>query len=228
MGLTSFPYVDYHPGLPYSVFLGPGGAQVNLPQVYWKDIGDTVDASSAHTFAHNRIFGVPLAPLGQTYQSPSAEEITRFRAVWSAYAAGGLSWWSWQSTTESGWAALGQPDPERAALTDPGWPVLKKGVKGDEVVWMQQHLASADQTVVIDGQFGATTDAALRRFQESRGITPSGVTDDATWNQLLGLPLVTPDWSASGGTARAASANGPATAVLPPKENEIPPAAERR
>ena len=27
LGLTSFPYVDYHPRVPYSIFLGPGGAQ---------------------------------------------------------------------------------------------------------------------------------------------------------------------------------------------------------
>ena len=64
IGLTSFPYVDYHPGLPYSVFLAPGAAQVNLPQVYWKDIGGSVDAVSARTWAHNRIYGVPIAPLG--------------------------------------------------------------------------------------------------------------------------------------------------------------------
>ena len=57
IGLTSFPYVDYHPRLPYSVFLGPGGAQANLPQVYWKDIGGTVDAVSARTLANNRIYG---------------------------------------------------------------------------------------------------------------------------------------------------------------------------
>jgi peptidoglycan hydrolase-like protein with peptidoglycan-binding domain len=95
-------------------------------------------------------------------------------------------------------------------------------------VWLQQHLASADPTVVVDGQFGSTTDAALRRFQESRGITPTGVTDEATWRQVLGLPIVTPDWSASGGGARAAGANGPASAVLPPRENEISPPAQRR
>ena len=58
IGLSSFPYTDYHPRLPYSVFLGPGGAQANLPQVYWKDIGGTVDAVSGHTLAHNRIYGV--------------------------------------------------------------------------------------------------------------------------------------------------------------------------
>src|SRR3954465_8950151 len=27
VGVAPFPYVDYHPGYPYSVFLGPGGAQ---------------------------------------------------------------------------------------------------------------------------------------------------------------------------------------------------------
>ena len=37
--LTSFPFVDYHPGLPYSVFLGPGGVRYNLPQLYWHTIG---------------------------------------------------------------------------------------------------------------------------------------------------------------------------------------------
>ena len=81
LGLTSFPYVDYHPKLPYSVFLGPGGAQANLPQVYWRDIGATVDAASGHTLAHNRIYGVAIAPLGQTYQNPPPEELARFRSA---------------------------------------------------------------------------------------------------------------------------------------------------
>jgi hypothetical protein len=33
VGLASFPYVDYHPSFPYSVFLGPGGASARLPAV---------------------------------------------------------------------------------------------------------------------------------------------------------------------------------------------------
>jgi hypothetical protein len=54
VALTSFPYVDYHPALPYSVFLGPGGATYNLPQVYWKDIGTSVATALAHTYTDNR------------------------------------------------------------------------------------------------------------------------------------------------------------------------------
>src|SRR5262245_51810815 len=45
LALASFPYTDYHPALPFSVFLGPGGAQYNVPQLYWKAIGTTVDAA---------------------------------------------------------------------------------------------------------------------------------------------------------------------------------------
>ena len=162
IGLTSFPYVDYHPGLPYSVFLAPGAAQVNLPQVYWKDIGGSVDAVSARTWAHNRIYGVPIAPLGQTYQSPAPVEIQRFRQVWAAYGAGGLSWWSWQATGASTWAALAQPPGVAEPLQDPGWPALDKGSNGDEVVWLQEHLVAFSPDVPVDGVFGTSTAGADR------------------------------------------------------------------
>ena len=106
LGLTSFPYVDYHPSFPYSVFLAPGAAQANLPQVYWKAIGGSVDAVSARTVAHNRIYGAPIAPLGQAYDGVTAAEMQRFRAIWAGYGAGGLSWWSWQAASDAMWAAL--------------------------------------------------------------------------------------------------------------------------
>jgi peptidoglycan hydrolase-like protein with peptidoglycan-binding domain len=195
IGLTSFPYVDYHPGLPYSVFLAPGRAQVNLPQVYWKDIGGTVDAVSARTWAHNRIYRAPVAPLGQTYQAPAPADIQRFRQVWSAYGAGGLSWWSWQATGPSTWTTLAQPPAPAAPLPDPGWPALGKGSKGDEVVWLQEHLVSATPTVPIDGVLGTSTLQALTALQTANGLPPTGTTDPATWGAVLALPLQVVDWT---------------------------------
>jgi peptidoglycan hydrolase-like protein with peptidoglycan-binding domain len=195
IGLTSFPYVDYHPRLPYSVFLGPGGAQANLPQVYWKAIGGTVDAVSGHTLAHNRIYGVALAPLGQTYQNPPADDISRFRSLWAAYGAGGLSWWSWQATSEASWFALTQPLVSLPLPPpDPGWPALEKGNKGDDVVWLQEHLVSFDQTLAVSSTFDSATDATLRAFQASRGLTVTGVTDALTWQAVLSLPVQPVDW----------------------------------
>src|SRR3954469_24856727 len=196
VGLTTFPYVDFHPRLPYSVFLAPGAAQANLPQVYWKAIGGSVDAVSAKTWAHNRIYGAPLAPLGQTYMAPTPEELQRFRQVWASYGVGGLSWWSWQASPTATWATLGTPPPAPVALADPGWPTLATGSKGDEVVWLQQHLASFAPTLPVTGTFGPSTAQVLAAFQAARGLPPSAETDPVNWQAVLGLPLVPVDWTA--------------------------------
>jgi hypothetical protein len=197
LGLTSFPYVDFHPRLPYSVFLSPGAAQTNLPQVYWKAIGGGVDAVSAKTLAHNRIYGTPIAPLGQTYQSPAPADIQRFRQVWASYGSGGLSWWSWQASPQYAWETLAAPAPAAVPLADPGWPVLALKAKGDEVVWLQQHLASVSPGLAVNGAFDTTTAQALAAFQTSRGLPATGETDPATWGAVLSLPLTPVDWTAA-------------------------------
>ena len=70
---------------------------------------------------------------------------------------------------------------------DPGWPALSKGNKGDQVVWLQQHLASADPTVTVTSTFDAATDVGLRNFQASRGLPVTGTTDALTWQAVLGF-----------------------------------------
>jgi hypothetical protein len=196
VGLTSFPYVDYHPSLPYSVFLGPGGAQANLPQVYWKTIGGTVDAVSAHTVANNRIYGIAMAPLGQAYNSPAPDDVVRFRGLWAGYGSAGVSWWSWQSTAQPTWDALAAP-AFPITSPDPGWPPLAKGSKGDQVVWLQQHLKSYDPALEVDGVFGSGVDSTLRRFQASKGLPVTGTADAATWQAVLQLAVQPVDWTAA-------------------------------
>jgi peptidoglycan hydrolase-like protein with peptidoglycan-binding domain len=211
LGLTSFPYVDYHPGLPYSVFFA-NGADFNLPQVYWKDIGTSVDTAMAHTYAHNKIYGKPILPLGQSYNDPPPEEMTRFRQLAVLYGSSGVSWWSWQASTDRGWQAAGAP---AAPLTDgtqasQDWPLLKKGSKGDETLWMQQHLVVADPTTPTSGTFDAATDTALRNFQTQRGFPATGTTDGATWQALLAM------------TPKAALASAPRSATAAAVKREIP------
>jgi hypothetical protein len=204
IGLTSFPYVDYHPKLPFSVFLGPGGAQVNLPQAYWKDIGGTVDAISAHTLAHNRIYQAPIAPLGQTYDNPPAADLRRFRQIWSAYGAEGLSWWSWQATDSAHWKVLDEPAPAPSVEPDPGWPALGKGAKGDEVIWLQEHLTQTYPDVSVTGAFDTATITAVKALQTANGIAVSGTTDASTWQAALKLPFVAADWTTKAAKATAA------------------------
>ena len=224
VALASFPYVDYHPALPYSVFMGPNGAQYNVPQVYWKAIGTTPDAALAHTYQWNSVYQRKIFPLGQLYSSPSANDVRRFRALAAGYGASGVSWWSWQSASQAGWAAIVPPDPASALVAPPTYPVLKKGAKGDVVVWAQEHLIMAGQPLSASGTYDATTVQAVSAFQASRGIPPSGVIDQPTWTALLELAPAPVSWTSSARTARAASSrNGPRSAFLPAKRYEIPP-----
>lgn len=195
IGLSSFPWVDAHADVPYSVFLGPGGAQVTMPQVYWKDIGASVDAVSARTLSTHRVYGRPIAPTGQLYAAPDAADVRRFRALWAGYGATGLSWWSWQHATAGDWSVLAEPALPALVASDPGWPGLGVGSRGDLVVAMQQRLASAEASVAIDGEFGPGTQSALKRFQSSRGLPATGETDAATWQALLRLDVTPRDWS---------------------------------
>jgi hypothetical protein len=210
IGITSFPYVDFHPSLPYSVFMGPGGAQFNLPQVYWKTIGDTVDESLAHTYMWNLPYETAIFPLGQTYDGPRAADVRRFRQLSAAYGARGLSWWVWQFTSDAAWDAVGDLV---APLDRPEtlWPTLRAGSngrvgsRGDLVVWAQEHLLGAGQQVGVDGAFGPGTTRAVSDFQTASGLPVTGEIDAETWPVLLRATPVPVDWVAQ---ARAAARRG--------------------
>jgi peptidoglycan hydrolase-like protein with peptidoglycan-binding domain len=199
LGLATFPYVYYHTSFPYSVFLGPNGAQFNAPQMYWKAIGNSVDTTYANTYISNRVYGRPIFPLGQTYEGPSSADLVRFREEAALYGATGLSYWDFQETTASGWSALAAPLATLAGVTpDPSWSELSQGSKGDPVLWMQEHLASAIPAQETTGIFDSATKANLEQFQSAHAIAPSGHTEAATWQALLALPPVAVDWTGGG------------------------------
>ncbi len=199
LGLASFPYVYDHTSFPYSVFLGPNAAQFNAPQMYWKDIGNSIDTTYANTFIANRVYGRPIFPLGQTYESPSNAELVRFREEAVDYGATGISWWDWQETPTGEWTALAEPLAPLSSVTpNPGYTELAQGSRGDPVLWMQEHLAGAIPSQATTGIFDATTTTDLEQFQSAHGIAPTGKTEAATWQALLALPPVAVNWTGGG------------------------------
>jgi len=229
IGLAGFPYVDYHPGYPYSVFLGPGGAQFNVPQMYWKAIGVSVDRIYSHTYTYNEIYGRPIFPLGQTYMAPRRSEILRFRDMASAYGATGISWWSWQATTSTGWATLATEQTPVTAATSPTpvAPTLGRGSRGDMVVWAQQHLLAARKKVSVNGVFDSRTLSAVKSFQRSGGLQVTGRIDVATWQALLSRPAAKVAWGQSSARSKVTAAGlaqpEPDSAHIPARMYEIPP-----
>jgi hypothetical protein len=203
VGLASFPYVNYHESFPYSVFLGPEGAQFNAPQMYWKDIGVSVESVFSATYEQNLIYGREIEPLGQTFENPAPAEIVAFRTLAHDYGASGLSFWDWQETTSRGWTSMIEPLNEALTLPSPEItaPLLKQGSKGDQVLWLQEHLASVYPSQQVTGVFATETAANLEAFQASKGLPQTGETDATTWGDLLALPPIAVSWT--GGSAKA-------------------------
>lgn len=194
VGLTSFPYVDLHSNFPYSVFLGPGGAQVNMPQMYWRLLGTGVDGVFARTWAQNAVYGRPIVPLGQVFGAAARSEVRRFRSLAAARGAPGIGWWVWQHATLAHWAGITDPiaAPLRVFAVRPRFTVLRWGARGDPVRWLQVRLRAAGEDVALTGRFAGLTAAAVSRFRVRAGLPAGSVVDDATWSALLAQPAPVP------------------------------------
>jgi peptidoglycan hydrolase-like protein with peptidoglycan-binding domain len=78
------------------------------------------------------------------------------------------------------------------ALTAPGafaltarYPTQSLGDRGSDVKAIQATLIAKGYPMPFDGTFSLATRAAVSDFQESRGLPPTGVVNDVTWERLL-------------------------------------------
>jgi hypothetical protein len=206
VALAGFPYIDYHPGFPYSVFLGPGGAQYNSPLMYWIDIGTSVNAVYAHTYAYNRVYEREIDPLGQVYQNPPMGQIIRFRQLSRTYGAAGVSWWDWQQASTTGWRSIAIGASNLTGVTPTtNTPVLQLHSAGDLVVWAQEHLVTAGYPTAVDGSYGPITQTAVESFQTAQGLTADGVVGPATWAALLRYAPAAVTWTHTGAVIASAA-----------------------
>ena len=222
LGLAGFPYVDYHPSFPYSVFLGRRGAKWNVPQMYWKTIGTSVQTIYEHTYLYNLPYDRRIYPLGQTWQDPGRTGITDFRKYAREYGGGGTSWWSWQETEGREWDWVGK----RIHRGIPGFharqlfPTLANGSRGDLVVLAQELLNAWRSGVKVDGSFGGGVEKHVMRFQRNHGLAQTGVITAPTWRVLRQRQ---PKWVFWGGHRHGKASTAPDSASDPALGYEIPP-----
>lgn len=91
------------------------------------------------------------------------------------------------------WDLQGMPAPPletasvRVQSRNDADPMLRRGVRGDSVVKFQRLLNARGAKLRDDGEFGAKTEAALKKFQKAAGIVPDGVCGPYTWAALRKL-----------------------------------------
>ncbi|MFD3437214.1 peptidoglycan-binding protein [Streptomyces sp. NPDC058685] len=80
------------------------------------------------------------------------------------------------------------PTPAERAAADQ--PFAKVGApKAEGIKNIQRHLNDFGWTpaLVVDGIFGAKTDAAVRHFQQRNGLAADGIVGNKTWRKLTGV-----------------------------------------
>src|ERR1700758_1478590 len=65
------------------------------------------------------------------------------------------------------------------------WPVVAIGLNGHPIKTLQYLLRARGHSVAVDGDFGPQTDAAVKAFQTSKGLTANGTVDSQTWGALI-------------------------------------------
>jgi hypothetical protein len=200
IGLAGQAEVLQHPTFPYSVFLGPGGFDFDLPQMYWLELGASVDATYAATIGANSIYGRPILPVGQIFGRATTAEVTRFRGLASAYGARGTSFFDLDSAPPTLLSSLAAPAPRLRRRTILA-PTLRAGADGDEVLWAQELLNAGGAHLPVGGFYGAQTSRAVADFQTRHRLPPNGVLGPATWKALSRLHPREPSWARGRPTA---------------------------
>ena len=65
------------------------------------------------------------------------------------------------------------------------WPLIRKGDQQHPVKTLQYLLRARGHEVTVDGIFGPKTDAAVRAFQQQKGLAVDGIVGPDTWSALI-------------------------------------------
>ncbi len=83
-------------------------------------------------------------------------------------------------------SASNPTSPPANPSSEPDYPILRRGARGDAVIRLQQRLqARGFLQGTADGVFGVETETAVKAAQRRYGLTPDGVAGPATWEALL-------------------------------------------
>ena len=65
------------------------------------------------------------------------------------------------------------------------FPLVRRGDQAHPVPSLQYLLRARGHSVTVDGIFGPNTEAAVRAFQQSKGLAVDGIVGPNTWSALI-------------------------------------------
>ena len=65
------------------------------------------------------------------------------------------------------------------------WPLVRKNDQNHPVKTLQYLLKARGHNLTVDGVFGPATDAAVRAFQQHKGLAVDGIVGPVTWSAQI-------------------------------------------
>jgi peptidoglycan hydrolase-like protein with peptidoglycan-binding domain len=81
-------------------------------------------------------------------------------------------------------SAENKEQPMTAGTISP-FPLVRQGDQQHPVKTLQYLLRARGHTVAVDGIFGPNTAAAVRAFQQQKGLAVDGIVGPVTWRALV-------------------------------------------
>lgn len=114
--------------------------------------------------------------------------------AWLTKNGPSFGWWNTVKSENWHWCwCLGDGPMPPAVLAEenypnppipPSRPTLRLGDTGEDVKVLQMRLNKVGATLLVDGDFGPRTEAAVKNFQIRKNLTPDGVVGQETWGAL--------------------------------------------
>ena len=82
-------------------------------------------------------------------------------------------------------SSLSASSQEKPLTTISPWPLVRQGDQQHPVQTLQYLLRARGHNLNVDGIFGPQTGAAVRAFQQQKGLAVDGVVGPATWAALV-------------------------------------------
>lgn len=201
LGYTSFGHPGFHPNIPWKIL--DNYCDIALPQIYFEKFGfrATNEDEVQDCLTSHQAMGLstPILPIwgsesDSTNPATAAELQTYLRrfpgsSIWRIpeYRSGLLERGEAWKLDYSGTAAI----PTGGTTTHVSLPVLtrvlKYGVIGEDVRALQNALNNLGLNAgEEDGQFGLSTEKAVKAFQRRAGITVDGEVYTQTWKAISG------------------------------------------
>jgi len=141
------------------------------------DGGDQMSGPASQTLTNGTVAPGATLDVSVTLTAPASPGT--YRGNWKIREPGGSLF---GLSTGPFWVQILAVDN---AVVLPAWPTFNKGDSGPEVFVIQYLLRLRGQTLNADGIFGNKTEAGVKTFQTSSGLTADGKVGPKTWTKLI-------------------------------------------